>query len=130
MSRDPMAGKYQQWFKHEFAVARLILKEVDDGQLHWGTTDYEAFRFLSPRVRLIFYPHKTSRTGNVSLRVRDASSPDRALALRLMRCLYIGSANDNTFSHKDMGLNDMLQYARQAGLTFGWADKEVRGESR
>lgn len=130
MSRDPMAGKYQQWFRHEFAVAALILKDVADGQLYWGTADYEAFRFLSPRVRLIFYPHKTRSSGNINVRVRDASSPDRALAMRLMKRLYIGSARDNTFSHKDMGLNDMLDYARQAGLTFGWADKEVRGEPR
>ncbi|WBF05239.1 hypothetical protein [Burkholderia phage CSP3] len=125
MSRDPNAGKYQRMAKREFAIARRALADAG-GELTWSTHDYEAFRFVAPGVCLIFYPHTTSSTGNVSIRVRDSGSNDKARAARLMALLYIGAGNNNTFSWKGMNFNDVLRFKQSAGLEYGWAEKEVR----
>lgn len=123
MSRDPNAGKYQRLAKHEFAMAQMVLK---GGKIEWSENDYEAFRFVSPDVCLIFYPHKTSSTGNVSIRVRDSNSKNKASAKNLMSILYIGAGNNNTFMWKGMSLNDVARIADNNGLQFGWADEKVR----
>lgn len=119
-----MAGKYRQWFKHEFAMAELVLKNAG-GQLQWSQNDYEAFRFVAPRVCIIFYPHKTSGTGNVSCRVRDAGSQDKNKAKRLMNQLYVGAGHNNTFSQNNQGHFGAHDWARQTGTKFGWADEEA-----
>jgi hypothetical protein len=122
MSRDPNAGKYQKMAKREFAIAGRVLAEAG-GELTWSTHDYEAFRFVAPGVRLIFYPHRTSSTGNISIRVRDSGSSNTKLAARLMARLHIGSGNDNTFSWKGMDLNAMLRVKDAERLEWGWADQ-------
>jgi hypothetical protein len=125
VSRDPNAGKYQRMAKREFAIARRVLADAG-GELEWSTHDYEAFRFVAPGVRLIFYPHTTSSTGNVSIRVRDSGSNDKARAARLMALLYIGAGNNNTFSWKGMNFNAVLRIKQDAGLEYGWAEQGAR----
>lgn len=125
MSRDPMAGKYQREAKHEFAMASLVLKDAP-GELSWSSNDYEAFRFVSRDVTLIFYPHATSGTGNVSIRVRQQASKKPGRALRLMSLLYIGAGHNTTFSWKHMDLNAVGKVADIGRIEYGWADREAR----
>ncbi|AJG18857.1 hypothetical protein [Cupriavidus basilensis] len=124
MSRDPNAGNYQRLAKQEFSIAEKVLAGAG-GRLQWGTNDYEAFRFVSPDVTLIFYPHKTSGTGNTSIRVRDQASKKKGKAAHLMALLYVGAGNNNTFYWKDMEYNTVHRVAQSAGLEYGWAAKEA-----
>ncbi|AOJ09622.1 hypothetical protein WS71_20095 [Burkholderia mayonis] len=110
--------------KREFAIALNVLADAG-GELTWSAHDYEAFRFAAPGVRLIFYPHTTSSTGNVSIRVRDSGSKDKKRAAHLMALLYIGAGNNNTFSWKGMNFNSVLRIKQAAGIEYGWAEPPV-----
>jgi hypothetical protein len=125
MSKDPNAGQYQKFYKHEFEMAKLVLKSEN---IKWSQNDYEAFRFTSKDVNLIFYPHTTSSTGNRSIRVRNSNSKNKARAKNLMSLLYIASGNNNTFSWKGMCMNDTVRIADNKQLRFGWAEDKVRGK--
>lgn len=121
MSRDPNAGKYQRIFRDEFRMAQLVLATAG-GKLEWSAADYEAFRFTSPTATLIFYPHKTSSTGNISVRVRSQGSKDAKRAAELMMRLRIGSGYYNTFTTK--GANTTGEEAalcKREKLEMGWA---------
>lgn len=75
--RDPLAGKYthKNQFKHEFETARQRLAHLG-GKLIPGVHDYEAFIYEGAGVRLVFYPHTVSTTGNQHIRVRATGKPD------------------------------------------------------
>lgn len=125
MSRDPMAGKYQKPFKHEFLMAQLILKGKG-GELSWSTKDYEAFTFTADGVRILFYPHKTSSTGNVQCRVRDHGSKNKLLARKIMAELYVASGHSVTFYCKGLGPNEAGDLAgKEAWMNAGWAHKQA-----
>lgn len=123
---DPNKGRYQKHFKHEWLMAELILKEFC-GELKWSDADYEAFRFRCDGVSLIFYPHKTSGTGNISCRVRDAGSKDAVKLRDVLALLRIGAGFCNTFSRK---LHDDWEYtsrlANRLRLQYGWANESAR----
>ncbi len=125
MNRDPNAGQYQRAFKVEFCIAELILKPYG-GTLTWGTNDYEAFQYTSEKATLLFYPHKTSGTQNVSCRVRDKGSKDKAFATELMMRLRIGSGHCNTFHQKNNPTYaEQHEICQREGLEHGWARKAV-----
>jgi len=123
--RDPAAGKYQNWYKHEFTMAEKILAPYN-GELEWSTNDYVAFTFTSDKVKLIFYPHKVN-TGNRHIRVRDGGSKTPEAFKRAVALLGIGSGYNCTFSVKNYH-NDSYesQIARSEHIEFGWANKPYR----
>lgn len=126
MNRDPNAGKYNKMFDEEFRIAQLVLKPYG-GQLIWCTNDYEAFRFVSPAVTILFYPHKTSSTGNISCRVRDQGSKNKKLAAELMIRLKVGSGHWTTFTQKSNAThNEESDLCKREGLEMGWAREQVR----
>lgn len=96
---DPNKKKYRKWFKHEFELAKGILAN-EAGRIEWVDHDYQAFIYRSNNVCLVFYPHKTSGTGNINIRVRDQHSKNAQKAKMLMRRLYKESGNNNTFWEK------------------------------
>ena len=96
--RDPVAGKYQNWYTPEFKMAAKILKGYD-GKLEWSTNDYVAFTFVSEDLKLIFYPHKTS-AGNRHIRVRDGGCKSVEDFTRVATLLYKGSGSNCTFPVK------------------------------
>lgn len=123
--KDPLAGKYSRLYKHEFAMATLILAAYK-GTLSWSQNDYEAFRFNHPEVQLIFYPHKTS-AHNHHIRVRDSGSKNRELAAELMLLLDIGAGHNCTFHQKNnWRWASQIELAERRGLEFGWAEEQVR----
>lgn len=121
MSNDPNAGKYQRIFDEEFRVAELVLKPYG-GQLVWSDKDYEAFRFVSPNVTLLFYPHKTSSTGNISCRVRDQNSKDKKKAAELMIRVKVGNGHWTTFTQKNNPTHEAeFALCQRENLKMGWA---------
>lgn len=64
-------------FNDEFKMAKKALAPFG-GDVSWSDYDYEAFRYKSDSVQLIFYPHKTS-AGHYHIRMRDAGSKDKAV---------------------------------------------------
>lgn len=96
---DPDAGKYNKLFKQQFAIATETLAQRD-GQLEWVRHDYQAFIYREPGVCLVFYPHKTSGTGNRHIRVRDQGSKDKKLAKELMESLDRAAGFNCTFTRK------------------------------
>jgi len=73
---DPLRGKYteKRLFRHDFMAAKERLAPLG-GKVVAGTNDYEAFIYEGPKLRLIFYPHKTS-AGNYHIRVRPSGKFD------------------------------------------------------
>jgi hypothetical protein len=73
---------------------------------------YEIATVTGDGVRLVIYPHKTSSTGNVSARVRDNGSKNKARAREVMLAMNRGEglpeeirwrvATFNTFYAKTM----------------------------
>lgn len=88
---------YRREFKDDFALAAKILGKP----VEWSPHAYEAFRFESKNVKLIFYPHRTS-AGHYHIRVRDGGSVDVSLARKLMVKLYEDSGFNRTFSCKNL----------------------------
>jgi len=82
-------------YKKEFVLAKEILAGFD-GKLKRSNAPYQAFKFKSDKVCLVFYPHKTS-AGNYYLRVRDEGSKDRVLANILMKKLFKESGSGVLF---------------------------------
>jgi len=83
-------------WQEELTVAKDVLSHYG-GEIKVLGYDYEAFRYVSPSVTLIFYPHKTS-AGNYHLRVRSQHSKDKKLAEALMRKLDKAAGYNCTFS--------------------------------
>ena len=117
--KDHNAGKYNKHYKDEFKMAETILQPYA-GSLTWSEIDYEAFRFVSPEVTLIFYPHMTSSL-NYHLRVREQNSKNKELANKLMSLLHIGSGHWCTFTRKHHNYNQDFKVAKEHKLEFGWA---------
>lgn len=126
MSKDPQAGKYQKWFQHEWLMADLILKPLG-GTLTWSGKDYEAFLFTSEGVRILFYPHKTTSTGNIQCRIRDHGSKNKLEARRLMALLYIASGHSVTFYCKGLHAVEATKLAgKHEWERAGWANTAAR----
>jgi hypothetical protein len=91
---DPLRGKYTQCrhFGEEFGKAKDRLAPLG-GVVSPGVHDYEAFTYESSRLRLVFYPHKTS-AGNHHIRVRTVGKFDRA---ELRKALIALAENSCTF---------------------------------
>ncbi len=119
---DPMAGKYKKPFKREFVMAELVLAPYG-GKLEWSQNDYEAFRFTSPGVTLIFYPHKTS-AGHHHIRIREQNSKSKALAHELMARLDVAAGHCCTFSSKHLQ-SAHFKFGIEHKIEHGWADKRV-----
>lgn len=97
---DPNKGKYQKIFKREFTKAQEVLTD-ESGLIEWGNHDYEAFIFYSDKVRLTFYPHKTT-AGNYHIRIRGNGSKDPKEANRLMKKLDDSMPTFHTFMFKEL----------------------------
>lgn len=124
--RDPNAGKYKRMFAEEFKMAEIVLKPYG-GKLSWSTADYEAFRFISDDVCILFYPHKNSKTFNVSCRVREQASKNKELANALMLRLAIGSGHNNTFHQKNTwNFDEQQRICEREKIQMGWALDAVR----
>jgi len=95
---DSNKKRYPKLYREEFELARTTLSQRA-GALEWSRADYEAFTYVEPGVRLVFYPHRTS-AGNYHIRIRDGNSKDAALADRLMRELDKAAGYNRTFSRK------------------------------
>lgn len=128
---DPNRGKYQKWFRQEFKMAGIILQEFGGKEyadaLTWADADYQAFRFRCDGVSLVFYPHTTRGTGNVSCRVRDDGSKDKKKMLTILSLLHAGTGYNNTFyckAHNDWSRDDKV--LRSRGLAPGWAMEAAR----
>jgi hypothetical protein len=52
---------------------------------------YEIATVVGKGIRLVIYPHKTSSTGNISARVRDNGSKDKARAREVMLAMKRGA---------------------------------------
>ena len=99
---DPKAGQYSRHYRNEFMLAQQIIDgfmKEEAGIVEWSSNDYEAFHYVTPPVRLIFYPHRTS-AGAYHIRVRDHASKEPEHAKSLMRSLYEESGYNCTFSRK------------------------------
>lgn len=95
---DSNKKQYPKLYREEFELARTTLA-TRKGTLEWSSADYEAFIYMEPGVRLVFYPHRTS-AGNYHIRIRSSNSKDAALADRLMRELDQAAGYCCTFSRK------------------------------
>lgn len=91
---DKLAGKYNTIYGREFKMAKKILQSFN-GELEWSSNDYQAFTFKSKKLKLIFYPHKTS-AGNYHIRVRGTGKNIGSI----LNLLYSKSGFNCTFSHK------------------------------
>ena len=98
MIRDSNKKHYRKLYQEEFDLAAKTLSGRN-GALTWSTADYVAFVWWEPTVCLVFYPHKTS-AGNYHIRVRDQSSYDKVLALKLMVLLDKAGGYNRTFTSK------------------------------
>lgn len=103
MSRDPLCGLYTQrrYFGADFQKARERLAPLG-GVVQAGEHDFEAFTYTLPgKLRLIFYPHRTT-AGNHHIRVRVSGKFDPK-ALR--DALFALAENSCTFqcpSHAEL----------------------------
>ena len=70
------------------------------GKLEESEHDYECFTFKTDSVSLVFYPHRTSSTGNYHIRVRDHGSKDKKKAGEIMAALYDPTGQRPGFSRK------------------------------
>jgi len=98
---DPDRGKYTKLFAHEYQQAQYILFDLLklEGMVAPGGHDYEAWTYSDDRVRIMFYPHKTS-AGNRHIRVRDIGSREIMKADEVMAKLDNLSGFNCTFSRK------------------------------
>jgi hypothetical protein len=69
-----------------------------------STHNYEIATVKGDGVQLVIYPHKTSSTGNLSARLRDNGSKDKAKARRVMLAMKV--ATFNTFHAKTLPGDD------------------------
>lgn len=112
----------------EFLTAKEILRFYD-GELLESDIAYEAFRFISEKVRIIFYYHRTRSTGHYSLRIRDDNSKDKEFFKKLAAELYHGSGLNNTF-YQNHGENARDAYKATFEKETGWAEKIVSNISQ
>ena len=110
---DPNKGKYRKWYSDEYRIAKEVLAH-EHGKLEWSKNDYEAFRFTSEHLVLIFYPHKTS-AGNYHLRVRDQHSKNRIHAFQLMRRLDRAAGYNCTMTMKKLEQRRYELYKTRTG---------------
>lgn len=107
---DPLKGRYteRRYFRDEFQKAKDRLAHLG-GQVIPGLHDYEAFIYESAKLRLIFYPHKTS-AGNHHIRVRTSGKFDKK-ALR--DAIFALAENSCTFQFPaDTKLHQEAVFAR------------------
>lgn len=106
---DPLKGRYteRRYFGDEFQKASNRLAHLG-GVVSPGVHDYEAFTYESARLRLIFYPHKTS-AGNHHIRVRTSGKFDKK-ALR--EAIFALAENSCTFQFPaDIRLHEEAVFA-------------------
>ena len=89
---------HKKRYSEEWNVAKKTLKKYP-GNLEWISAPYQAFRYKSHDVCLIFYPHKTSAE-NYHVRIRNQNSKNEQEADRLMRELDTAAGNNCTFTKK------------------------------
>lgn len=100
MTPDVNKQRYRKLYREEFDLAAKTLTGPN-GALDWSTSDYIVFVWTEPTVCLVFYPHKSS-AGHYHIRVRDQSSYDKLLALKLMVLLDKAAGYNRTFTSKGM----------------------------
>lgn len=94
-----MARKKPNKWQEEYDLAATALAG-EPGELVWATDQYVAFRYIEPSVRIVFYPHKTTR-GHYHIRVRQESCGDRERAVALMQRLDRSVPGWCTFTRKN-----------------------------
>lgn len=120
---DPFKGRYEKACQFEFDVAQKVLSEFE-GKLEWGEHNYQAFIFTGKNLKIVFYPHKTSTTGNRSIKCYG-SGKDFKLAHALLK---IAIGGRNTFDIKNAGSDwqYQMQIAKQRGLETGYLHEQMK----
>lgn len=76
-------------FQTELDFAAVICAHLGCS-LELSSHDYEIATVKCDGVQILIYPHKTSGTDNISARVRDNGSKDKAAARRIMIAMKNG----------------------------------------
>jgi len=113
---DILRGMYTKkgYFLREFEAAKERLKPLG-GEVIPGDKDYEAFIYIAEGIRLTFYPHKTSKTGNRHIRFRSSNNSDPKKVKDAVFALAENSCNfqypTNPTMHRD-AVNHALKIGR------------------
>lgn len=114
--------------KNNFLEAKEALSKYKEGRFFVTNNPYEWFLFEIPnKVRILFYPHKTSRA-NVHTRARNQSSKDTELFVKIKRILI---QNNFYFKQKPFGFEPKNRKQKELAedLNEQWSiNEETMGE--